>query len=157
MGVMRERDDRGGAGLWILIIFIIVGIFSGFRIGRLYFDHDTLRNNVKAVGDDAITTSRGQDVRPELLRLLGLLDVEMEVEDFEVEYSPMKDKVRIAFAYDRSADLILLHPWFSFEVDVQRESPKTAGILRGIQESVGGAGATSARKYQKAIKKAVGK
>ena len=53
-GVMKRRD-RGGAGIWIFALVVIVLLWAGYRVGRLYFDHSTLENEIRAVADEART------------------------------------------------------------------------------------------------------
>jgi hypothetical protein len=150
---MKNRFDRGGAAFWILMVLLIVGAWAGYRIGQLYFDHQTLENQIEELGDRAIL-DRALDVRKEIVKLLLSYDVVMDPTLVEVEFNLNHDRVTVAFNYARSARLGPIRPLFSFRVYAQREAAKAAGMIQGIQRSVEDSNAVPGRRYQEEVKKA---
>ena len=149
-GMRRRRQDRGGAGIWLLILILVVGIFAGYRIGRLYFDKATIENEVGEIGDRALT-SPGVDVGREVSRLMASYDVELDPEKVQVKRSDKNDRIRVDFDYQQKADLLVMQPVLAFSVSVEREGGKAAGLIQHVQESVEDSYNDSARKYQKAV------
>ncbi len=135
------------------MILVVVGGFVGYRLGRLHFDHSTIENEIKAVGDMALT-ARKMDVRQEVVDRLRFYDIEIDPEDISVKMSRASRRITIAFSYSRPANFLVLERWFPFDIDVQRQGGKAVGLLDAVTGQVEESYNSSARKYQKSVKDA---
>lgn len=147
--------NKGGIGLWFVLILAIFLGWVGFRIGRLYLDHRTLKNEVSAIAERALV-DRSYDVRTQILKLFEMYGVRLDPETIQLEFNPVRDRVTVSFGYSRSADLMVAFPSFPFQIDVQREALKAVGIVQGFRQGVEAANDASARKYQQEVKKSLG-
>jgi hypothetical protein len=152
---MTNRPDRGGVGLWLFLFLLIAGAMAGFRIGQLYFDHETLKNEVAAFGDRGIL-DRSFDTKGQILKLFESYDVSLLPDLVSVEFNERHDRVTISFDYRRSANLLLFRPVLSFRIDEQRESAKASAVVQGFQGAVEDSNAAPARRYQQEVKNALG-
>jgi hypothetical protein len=152
---MTYRFDRGGAAFWILMILLAVGSWGGYRVGRLYFDHRTLNNQVEELADRSVLDRSIDPVR-EIVKLLQGYDVEIDPALIQAEFNLNHDRVTIAFDYMRKADLGPLKPLFSFHVRTEREAAKASGLIQGVKGSLEDSNAAAGRRYQEEVKKTFG-
>jgi len=82
---MTIRSDRGGAGVWVVLIIFVVGAWAGYQIGKLYFEHSQLETEIKAVADGALT-ARNRGLKKEIIGLFSFYGVTMDPEDVEISF-----------------------------------------------------------------------
>jgi len=147
---MARRSDRGGTGMWILILLLAYGGWVGYGIGRLYFDQSTIENEVAAIGDDALLSKRG-GVREKVATLLDEYGAQYSHDKIVVDMNGAGDRMSISADYERSANLLFMSYPMAFRVYVQRQQSRGVGVINQIQESVEDSYNNSAQKYQKSL------
>jgi hypothetical protein len=153
---IRRQNDRGGVGLWIFIIVLLVGGWAGFRIGKLYFDHSTIENEVVFIGEHSLTSER-VDPKARVIQLMQAYDVTLKPDDITVELSESADRMTISFPYLRRADLVAIKPLFGFEIEVESQAKESMGIVQQVQDNIQDSHNNSAQKYKRAIENATGR
>lgn len=138
----------------VLVILVIISLFAGFRIGKLYFDNESIKNELDPIGDSALT-QRDYDTKKNILSLLASYEVSVKPDDISVDFNERRDHVTISFRYERSADLIVMKQPLHFHLSVQREAQKGVGMLQGVQESLDGAAQNTGQRYENAVKQGV--
>lgn len=152
---MRKKCDQGGVKLWVILILFIALVWAGFRVGRTYFDQETIKNEVIALADQSLLR-REPYLQGKIVRLLTQFDVFVKEENIYIGYGPRNNWITVSFAYRKPVDLIVVKPSIPFELDVRRESKKASSIVQGFQDRVESANRAAAQKYQRAIKNATG-
>jgi hypothetical protein len=152
---MRKKTNlkKGGAGLWILVVILIIGAWVGFKLGRFYFDHKTIENEIAVIGDDAITTHTN-DPKQKILDLMTAYSAHVDPDKISVEPSSDGRRVSIRFSYTRDADFLIFQSPVSYDVYVQRDAGKAAGVVQSVQDSITDSNATADQKYKTAIQNA---
>lgn len=148
---MKKRLQKGGGGVWFAIILFVVGGLLTFRIGQLYFDHHTLKNEVGEIGNRSII-DRTFNAKQKIVALFSANGIFLDPEEVNVDFNLAHDRVTISFNYSQKADLVVAKPSFSFEIYEQKEQGKAAGVVKGFQQGVEGSNAAPARRYKNAIK-----
>lgn len=133
----------------------MIGGWVGYSIGRLYFDHDSLKNQITDLADQALLAPR-MDVKKKLLDMLTSYRVDVDPEKVTVDMPPTREYITIAFSYEKTLNFIVTQHTFPFEMDIQRRGGKAGGIVQSVQDSIEDSNAASARKYQDAVKSATG-
>ena len=138
------------------IIIVILILWVGYAIGRLYFDNETIKNEVGVIAEDALT-SRSPDVKEKVGKLLDYYAAKYDSEKINSEVSGDGKRMTIRFPYDRFADLgVTRLPWH-FDLYVQKEAARAVGTVQQVQDALESSSNTSAQKYQRAIEKATKK
>ncbi|MFH1263246.1 MAG: hypothetical protein V1495_07380 [Pseudomonadota bacterium] len=151
---MRGKPDKGGIGLWLVLIILVAGGWAGFRFGTLYFDNSTIANQVATLADQSLI-DRSVDAKKEIARILDAYEVKIDPEKVRVDFNEKHDRITIAFEYSRSVDLGLAAPQVPFHVFEQRESARAVGVVQGIGRTIDNSmNNVPAQKYQQAVKQA---
>ncbi len=150
---MKKKLDQGGAALWIFVILVIVGGWTAFKVGRLYFDNGSIKSEIEAIAANSLV-QRNVDVKAESSKILAVYGVDIVPDDVKVDFSDQRDQVTIAFSYSRPANFLIFNPKVPFEISVQKKTVKAVGVIQDVQDSIESSNAASANRYQQAVKNA---
>jgi hypothetical protein len=152
---MRGKPDKGGIGLWFVLLILAAGGWAGFRVGTLYFDNSTIANQIATLADQSLI-DRSVDAKKEIGKILDAYEVKIDPEKVRVDFNEKHDRVTIAFDYARGVDLGLATPQIPFHVFEQREAARAAAVVQGIGQTIDDSmNNVPAQKYQQAVKQAL--
>ncbi len=153
MNRMR-KPDHGGLGIWILLGILFVGIFSGFKVGRLYFDHSTLEEEARSFAKNALTSQRFAGVQGEIEEKLRWIGAEYDPEKIQVNVSDNEDEIDLYAPYQRRLDLMGMEFPMDFVLRFRERLPEVGGVMKEMRDRVQDSYSQSSDRTQDAVKKA---
>ena len=148
------KTNRGGVGLWILILVIFGGLIVGVQVGQLYFDHASLEEEAKAVVKNALISQRFGGTKEGVEKVLDWYEATYDPNNVLVHIADDGQSMDIFAPYARKANLFVFEPEITFELKFHQEAPKTGGIMKQMQDSVEDSYSGSEKRYQDSVKKA---
>ncbi|MFH1016656.1 MAG: hypothetical protein V1798_00565 [Pseudomonadota bacterium] len=150
---MKRATDRGGSALWILILFLGLFIWAGYRVGRLYFDRSAIESEIASLGDEALTMHDAQ-IQDKIASVLTSYNASFDKEKINVQVNPKGDRITIHAGYYRMADLGFFQIPLHFEVNVERVETKAGSVIQSVRQSLEDSENASIQRYEKAVKAA---